>query len=218
MGPLGHHQAHAKEERFSRFQSSYFAELVWILGAMAAERVFYNENTNGVGGDVQAATRRAAGMVGFSAMGPEPFVVKPRDGETEEEARGRILDRFERIGLQIMNRASGSPFDGDPFSAILGDRTKRELAAQILGQAYVTAHVLVASNRDAITNVTNELLTRKEIFGDHLVELLNEQNITIPTPDLDDEAAWPSVFFSAQESRAPGPIALHAAAAAPRTT
>ena len=76
-GSLGHHQALEKEERFSRFLSDEMARLVWTLGAMAAERVFYGENSNGVGGDVQSATAQAAWMVGASAMGPEPFEVTP---------------------------------------------------------------------------------------------------------------------------------------------
>src|SRR5215203_6538068 len=61
---LGHHQALEKEERFSKWQSEQMANLVWTLGAMAAERVFYDENSTGVGGDVQSATARAAFMVG----------------------------------------------------------------------------------------------------------------------------------------------------------
>ena len=80
-GALGHHQALEKEERFSRFRSEEFARLVWALGAMAAERVFYGENSNGVGGDVLSVTAQAAYMVGASAMGPEPF--------TGHAARGR---------------------------------------------------------------------------------------------------------------------------------
>ena len=80
-GALGHHQALEKEERFSRFRCEEFARLVWALGAMAAERVFYGENSNGVGGDVMSVTAQAAYMVGASAMGPEPFA--------DEAARGR---------------------------------------------------------------------------------------------------------------------------------
>ena len=63
---------------------------------MAAERVFYSENSNGVGGDVASVTAQTAGMVGAAAMGPQPFVATPKDGETEAEARGRALDRLER--------------------------------------------------------------------------------------------------------------------------
>ena len=51
---------------------------------MAAERVFYGENTSGVGGDVQSVTWRTARMVGGAAMGPQPFTVTPKDGQTEE--------------------------------------------------------------------------------------------------------------------------------------
>src|SRR3954452_14115455 len=41
---LGHHQAAEKDERFSHWRHREFGELVWILGAMAAEHAFYKEN------------------------------------------------------------------------------------------------------------------------------------------------------------------------------
>jgi len=62
-GSLGHHQAIEKEERFSSWRHEEVGKLVWTLGAMAAEHVFYHENSTGVGGDVQSATARAAWMV-----------------------------------------------------------------------------------------------------------------------------------------------------------
>ena len=130
-GALGHHQALEKEERFSRFRSEEFARLVWGLGAMAAERVFYGENSNGVGGDVQSVTAQAAYMVGASAMGPQPFEITPREDETQEEARERILGRFEKIGLQIMTRtAGGGPFTENPVASVLSDPSKRAIAAR----------------------------------------------------------------------------------------
>ena len=70
-GSLGHHQALEKEERFSSWKHEEMAKLAWTLGAMAAEHVFYGENATGVGGDLQAATGRAAWMVGVSGMGPD---------------------------------------------------------------------------------------------------------------------------------------------------
>jgi cell division protease FtsH len=196
-GSLGHHQAREKEERFSRFQSELFARLVWGLGAMAAERVFYDENSSGVGGDVQSVTAQAALMVGAAAMGPQPFEVKPRRGETEEQARDRVLERFERIGLQIMSRTGGGgPFDHDPIAGALSDPSKRRVAAQILGQAYVAAHNLVRANRGAVEHVAETVLIRKELFGDELVGLLQSQRIQIPEVDLNDEASWPAPFFA----------------------
>jgi ATP-dependent Zn protease len=191
-GALGHHQALEKEERFSRFRSEEFARLVWALGAMAAERVFYGENSNGVGGDVASVTAQAAYMVGASAMGPEPFHVTPEKGETEQEARERVLERFEKIGYGIMNRTGGGgPFDANPIAGVLSDSAKRPLVAQVLGQAYVAAHNLVLANRDAVEHIADVLQARRELFGDELLELLDGAKLEIPQVDLADESAWP---------------------------
>ncbi len=193
-GALGHHQALEKEERFSRFRSEEFARLVWALGAMAAERVFYGENSNGVGGDVMSVTAQAAYMVGASAMGPEPFAVTPRKDETEEEARERILKRFEKIGLQIINRTGGGgPFAENPIGSVLSDPDKRALVGQIVGQAYVAAYNLVVHNRDAVEHIADVLAARRELFGDELLNLLDESKITIPEVDLSEETAWPTM-------------------------
>jgi hypothetical protein len=193
-GSLGHHQALEKEERFSRFRSDEMARLVWTLGAMAAERVFYGENSNGVGGDVQSATAQAAWMVGASAMGPEPVTVTPLDDESEDDARQRVLQRFETIGLQIMNRTSGGgPFSEDPISGVLRDHDKRRLAAQILGQAYVSAHNLVVHNKDAVEKIADELVARREVFGDELVEILDAAKLKMPEIDYASEDAWPKM-------------------------
>jgi ATP-dependent Zn protease len=193
-GSLGHHQALEKEERFSRFRSEEMARLVWTLGAMAAERVFYGENSNGVGGDVQSATAQAAWMVGASAMGPEPFDVVPLDDETEEDARRRVLKRFQEIGIGIMNRTSGgTPFDGNPIAGVLGDRDKRDLAAQILGQAYVHAYNLVRENKAAVEKIADELIARREVFGDELVAILDGVGLRKPELDLSQEDTWPKM-------------------------
>src|SRR5262245_15737067 len=193
-GALGHHQALEKEERFSRFRSEEFARLVWALGAMAAERVFYGENSNGVGGDIQSVTAQAAYMVGASAMGPEPFAITPREDETEEEARERILKRFEKIGVQIVNRTGGGgPFDANPIGAVLGDPDKRAIVAQLVGQAYVAAYNLIVHNREAVEHIADVLNARRELFGDELLNLLDEAKITIPDVDLSEESSWPTM-------------------------
>src|SRR6188474_1566088 len=193
-GALGHHQALEKEERFSRFRSEEFARLVWALGAMAAERVFYGENSNGVGGDIQSVTAQAAYMVGASAMGPEPFAITPREDETEEEARERVLKRFEKIGVQIVNRTGGGgPFDANPIGSVLGDPDKRIIVAQLVGQAYVAAYNLIVHNRDAVEHIADVLNARRELFGDELLNLLDEAKIAIPDVDLSEESSWPTM-------------------------
>jgi ATP-dependent Zn protease len=192
-GALGHHQALEKEERFSRFRSEEFARLVWGLGAMAAERVFYGENSNGVGGDVASVTAQAAHMVGASAMGPQPFEVTPEPDESDEDARERILRRFEKIGIQIMNRTGGGgPFSENPIASVLSDPDQKRIVAQILGQAYVAAHNLVAANREAVEHIADVLQARRELFGDELLELLEGSKLEIPQLDLADESVWPA--------------------------
>jgi cell division protease FtsH len=193
-GSLGHHQAIEKEERFSSWRHEEVGNLVWTLGAMAAEHVFYGENSMGVGGDIQSATWRATRMVGMSGMGPEPLdlrgrVPKDRLDEVEQE----LMERFERIGIQIMNRARGSGIESDPIASVLGDPSKRSAAAQILGQAYITAVCCIRANREAVARVAEALVQRKELYGDEVVELLEAAAPKPPTIDVLDEKIWPKV-------------------------
>ncbi|MEA2187665.1 MAG: cell division protease FtsH [Solirubrobacteraceae bacterium] len=191
----GHHQAIEVEERFIHWRSESFARLIWTLGAMAAERVFYGENTDGVGGDVRSATATAAWMVGACGMAPEPVdlrgkVPASKLAEREEE----IMERFNKIGAQILNRASsGSFMQGDPVAAVLADPGKRKAAAQIVGQAYLTAQCLVEANRDELEAIADELVMRREIYGDEVVELLDRQKLRKPQIDLTDPTIWPKL-------------------------
>ncbi len=194
-GSLGHHQALEKEERFSSWKSEEVAKLAWTLGALAAEQVFYGENATGVGGDLQSATGRAAWMVGVSGMGPDPIPIDSkarRSLERQEEDRKRLAKRFESIGLQLMNRASGD-FQHDSIAAVLRDFDKRQLAAQIIGQAYVTAYQLIAQNREAVETIADHLVARKELYGDELIDLLNSVELKEPTIDLSKEETWPTL-------------------------
>ncbi|HSO98574.1 MAG TPA: AAA family ATPase, partial [Solirubrobacteraceae bacterium] len=50
-GSLGHYQSMEKDERFSHFRGRVMGDLIMTLGAMAAEHVFYGENSQGVSGD-----------------------------------------------------------------------------------------------------------------------------------------------------------------------
>ncbi len=195
-GSLGHHQAMEREERFSKFRSEEIGNLIWTLGAMAAEHVFYNENSIGVGGDVQSATSRAAWMVGMCGMGPEKIRLDGRLPASDDEKAEleQIVKRLEQIGLTIMNRAQGGgPMGGDPLGSVLNDRDKRASAAQLLGHAYITAYALIDHNRHAIEQIADALVERKEIYGDEVVELLNSVGLQRPEIDLTDERTWPIV-------------------------
>jgi ATP-dependent Zn protease len=195
-GSLGHHQALEREERFSSWQHEEMARMAWTLGALAAEHVFYGENATGVGGDIQSATTRAGYMVGMCGMGPNHIELNggfENDGD-REEARKKIAERFERIGLQIMNRtAGGSAMHHDPIGSVLSDPSKRRFAAQILGQSYVNSYNLVRHNKDAVEKIADTLVDRKEIYGDELVALLDAAKLERPTIDLSEEETWPTL-------------------------
>jgi cell division protease FtsH len=193
---LGHHQALEKEERFSAWRSEQIARLIWGLGAMAAERVFYGENSTGVGGDVQSTTALAALMVGSWGMAPERLELEGKYSRKsyEEEKREKIMSRFEEIGQQIMNRTSGGTvMTHDPIASVLSDPGKRKLVAQLLGHAYVSAHLLVEHNKAAVERIAEVLVERREMHGDEVLELLEGVGLKQPTVDLTDERVWPKI-------------------------
>jgi ATP-dependent Zn protease len=195
-GSLGHHQAIEEHERFHYWRSDHMAHLIWGLGAMAAEDIFYGETSSGVGGDVGSVTVLAALMVGQWGMGPERVDLKGRlDSSNEDEAeRERIMERFERTGTRIMNRTGGGgPFQQDPVASVLQDENKRRAVAQLLGQAYLTARVLMLANRDAIAQIADTLVERRELHGDEVVDVLDGVELRKPDIDLLDQRIWPKV-------------------------
>ena len=186
---LGHYQGMEKDERFSHFRGRVFGSLVMTLGAMAAEHVFYGENSQGVSGDLQSATATAAAMVGMWGMGPDAVAIDIQAELPDHEPD--VGKRLQRIGNRIMNRASGgSSMMGDPIAAVLGDPDKRRAAAQLLGQAYVTAYTLIATNREKISQIADTLVERKELHGDEVVDLLDSVQLTRPAMDLTDPSTW----------------------------
>jgi hypothetical protein len=191
----GHHQAMEIEDRFGHWRSEEVGDLIWGLGAMAAEHVFYGQNTTGVTGDVGSVTSRAALMVGFRAMGPAPVDLGDRieDPEEREKAETRIRERFERIGYQIMNRSGGGVMDENPFAATLNDAQKRPLVAALLGQCFVVAYQTVVQNREGTDYVASHLISAKELYGNEVTRLLDDARLAKPEIDLLDEAAWPAI-------------------------
>jgi ATP-dependent Zn protease len=194
-GSLGHFQGIQKEERFARWRSEDMARLTMILGALSAEQVFYGENGNGVGGDLQSVTQIAAWMVGASGMGPETIDLEGATfaDETVDETEERIRKRFEKLGLQLMNRTSGGAMTNDPIAHVLSDPQKRALAGQIIGQALVRAYNTIQQNKPGIEHIADTLLAKRELYGDDVVRLLEESNLKLPTYDLLDEKAWPKL-------------------------
>ena len=129
---------------------------------MAAERVFYGENSTGVGGDVQMATTRAALMVGACAMGPErPIWTGNAGRRRREEGREKIMKRFEGIGLRIMHRASGggrSPPTRSPACCPIPASADRRAAPWPGVHGRVRP---IIENRDGVEKVAEVLVERR---------------------------------------------------------
>jgi ATP-dependent Zn protease len=192
----GHHAMRELDERFAWWQHEQFAEIVWTLGAMAAERVFYGENGQGVGGDISSATTDAAMMVGMWGMAPNRPDLGARFATPAEAeiAERKLMRRYEQVGTRIVNRAStGSALGGDPVASVMADPAKRVMVAQFLGQAFLAAYWFVLHNRAGTERVADALVERREIYGDEVVELLESLDLTIPDVDPLDEANWPRI-------------------------
>jgi ATP-dependent Zn protease len=191
----GHHQAMSIEDRFVSWRTEEVANLIHTLGAMAAELVFYGQNTTGVGGDVYSVTYRAARMVGAAAMAPAPVDLSDRieDPEVRAEETERIEGRFARLGNAIMHRSGSGEYDAQPLNHTLQDQAKRRNAAMLIGQAMVVAYATIRHNREATERVAERLIAERELYGDDVEELLNSVGLRKPNIDLLEEATWPAI-------------------------
>jgi hypothetical protein len=57
----------------------------------------------------------------------------------------------------------------------------------------VAAHNLIVANREAVEHIADVLDARRELFGDELLNLLDESKIAIPQVDLSEESSWPTM-------------------------
>ncbi len=179
-GSLGHYQSMEKDERFSHFRGRVMGGLIMTLGAMAAEHVFYGENSQGVAGDVQSATATAAAMVGMWAMGPDPVHIggEHRSSPTSAEAVARApgddrLDDHEprqrrwRCSTEIR---SGAVLRRPGQEARCGPDPRPGLRDRLRADGRPTA--------TDWTRIADALVERKELHGDEVGELLDSVQLT----------------------------------------
>ena len=92
-----------------------------------------------------------------------------------------------------MNRTQGGP-ESSWLGSVLNDPRKRTYAAQLIGQAFVTAYALMLANRDKVEAVANAVIDKREIYGDDLIRLLDAQNFQKPEIDWTAEETWPNLM------------------------
>ncbi|HET6550272.1 MAG TPA: AAA family ATPase, partial [Solirubrobacter sp.] len=189
----GHHMAMEIEDRFVSWRSEEVGSLICVLGAMAAELVFYDQNGRGVGGDLRMATSRAAMIVGGAGMAPAPIDLTDRiaDPEQREEAEKEVAERFEALGAKLMHRSGH--MDGTTFGSVLGDGAKRKLVTGLLGQSFVVAYQTIKLNKDATERIAERLMAEEEMYGDDVTDMLDDARLIKPEIDVLDEDSWPKI-------------------------
>jgi ATP-dependent Zn protease len=190
---LGYHRTTEMEEQFVKFRSQLAGEIRHGLGAIAAERVFYGENSSGVTMDLIQTTRLACAMVGVFGMGPDALdpVMSKRAADMGE----LLISRAEVAG--------GLLEEGSIEARVLRDRIARRTVAQIMGAGFIDDWRLMFVNKDAIDEAVQALVAQGELVGDEVSGLLDSVGLrqveeadpypdAIPfVPRLDDEQERP---------------------------
>jgi cell division protease FtsH len=174
-GSLGHHRAVDKEEEFSKFRSQTAGELRHDLGAIAAERVFYGENSTGVSMDLQMATSLASTMITVWGMGPDPL---PPDLSRLAVSIGEYLISVSAV---IDSEALGV---ASTAAKAVGNPRSRQAVAQVLGSAYIDCWRVMYVNKEAIDLAAEALMAQGELVGDEIGGLLD--SVGLREPDESD--------------------------------
>ena len=187
-GSGGHYAWREKDDRSVYFRSELFKYLLIGMGSVTAEHVFYGENTEGVGGDMQGIASLAARMVGHYGMAPERLPMpKSMTLSEETEARKKLNDYLEDTGGKLLAVASLS----DHYASALGRPDKRALAARLVGQAYLVSYKFTEQNKEGIRRVADVLVDQRELNGDEVTELLNSLHLKPAVVDYLEERTWP---------------------------
>ncbi|MEA2644263.1 MAG: cell division protease FtsH [Chloroflexota bacterium] len=171
-GSLGHHRAVEKEEEFSHFRSQTAGELRHGLGAIAAERVFYGENSTGVSMDLLQSTALAASMIGVWGMGPDPLPLE----------RSRLAVSIGEYLISVAAAIGDSELLGvsSPAAKALGNPHSRRAIAQVLGAAFIDDWRVMNVNQEAIDLAAEALMAQGELVGDEIGGLLDSVGLREP--------------------------------------
>jgi ATP-dependent Zn protease len=170
-GSGGLHHSIPIDEEMSEFRSTMAGELRHGLGAMACERVFYGENTNGVTADLRMATEEACRMLGVHGMGPDPL--PPHLSQKAVNIGEALISNVAVVvGIQ----------DGPAYiTATLDNPVSRRMVAQVLGAAYIDDWRLMYVNQEAIDQACEALINAGgELMGDEIKGLLDSVGLREP--------------------------------------
>jgi ATP-dependent Zn protease len=142
LGLLAHSQ---KEERYTQRRSEALSMIQISLGGMVAEELFFGESGTGPGGDLAAATRVAAEMVGGLGLGGS---------------------------LASFRAADGGPFGGDLVAVVLADDRARTALEDLLDDQKRAVTTLLGANRHLVEALRDALLERDELVDREIIEVI----------------------------------------------
>jgi cell division protease FtsH len=135
------------DERHTQRRSELIALIQISLGGMVAEELFFGESGTGPAGDLSAATQVAAEMVGSLGLG----------------------------GSLVSFRAlDNGPLGGNLVAKVLADRQGRSSVESILAENKGEVGRLLAQNRHIVEALRDALLTRHELIGDEILDVIRE--------------------------------------------
>ncbi|HYI44463.1 MAG TPA: AAA family ATPase [Actinomycetota bacterium] len=142
LGLLAHSDL---EERFTRARSELEATLKIMLAGMAAEELFFGESGTGPSSDLTAATSLAAQMVGAYGM-------------------GKHLVSYDAIDNGFSS--------GNLVAKVLAGDQSRSEVEDLLRLHKEEVKKLLASHRNLVEALRDELLEREELLGDEILGVL----------------------------------------------
>ncbi|MDA8310974.1 MAG: AAA family ATPase [Actinomycetota bacterium] len=143
LGMLAHSDA---EERFTRTKGEYEVLLRIAMGGKASEQLFFGEVSSGPAGDLVAATRIAAQMVGAFGFGKSLVSLAADD--------------------------AAGPLSGGLLSNVLGDRQMRADTEKLLGEAYSDSEAVLRRHSGVVTALAEALVERRELIGSEIIEVV----------------------------------------------
>jgi cell division protease FtsH len=134
------------EDQFTRWRTEYEADILVSLASLAGERMFFSgDNSSGVSGDLESATRVATMMEGFWGMGK----TVASHGVTRQAG---------------IPGGTGKPGEDDPEHLLKGDLGERIEAK--LHELLERAEQILGDHRAEVLAVAHALESHKTVTGD----------------------------------------------------
>jgi len=145
------------DEHFTRSKGELLSLIRVALAGMVAEQLAFGETSSGPSDDLRVATEAAADMIGAYGMG----------------------------GSLVSFHAALMPGGGNLTAKVLADEHAREALEAVLDQARVDVEAALRRHRAVWEGLRDALLTREELVGDEILDVIHEAIVLKELTDID---------------------------------